>query len=58
MQWDYKVIGDIYLSEGHRKGHAGQEGGLKKLGAEGWELVAVSVTGEFYLKRPILAEQS
>ena len=49
--WEYKVVNSVELSGSHRGGHAAEQAGLNRLGKEQWELISVTATGAFYLRR-------
>jgi hypothetical protein len=57
LKWEYKAIdaADLHKLVPEEKGDDSYERALTKLGAEGWELVAVVKTEHFhwhYFKRP------
>ncbi len=48
QKWEYKILGRAYeLNEV-------MQDRLNKLGNEGWELVAITPSGSFTLKRPLI----
>ena len=58
QRWDYKMVCEC--AEWHVDGNPAPEFAkldvpdvLKRLGQEGWELVCVNDSGQYFLKRPL-----